>query len=78
MILRAVLTSVIAITLLAKQTIATAATTITGSARISDGDTIRVQGTRIRLNGIDAPETDQVCIDKSNILTLAGSPHATH
>ena len=66
MILRAVLTSVIAIILLARQTIATAATTITGTARISDGDTIRVQGTRIRLNGIDAPENDQVCIDKSN------------
>lgn len=67
MIPRPVLICLIAITtLLAGPTIMAAATTITGTARISDGDTITVKGTRIRLNGIDTPETDQVCIDKAD------------
>ena len=34
---------------------------ISGPARIVDGDTIEVAGERIRLYGIDAPETDQPC-----------------
>ena len=33
---------------------------ITGKAYVLDGDTIRVAGTKIRLEGIDAPELDQV------------------
>ena len=36
---------------------------VSGSARIVDGDTIVVGDTRVRLEGIDAPETDQVCVD---------------
>lgn len=34
---------------------------ITGRASILDGDTIEVRGRRIRLHGIDAPESDQIC-----------------
>jgi endonuclease YncB( thermonuclease family) len=34
---------------------------ITGPARIVDGDTIEVAGERIRLHGIDAPESKQTC-----------------
>ncbi|MBY5734054.1 thermonuclease family protein [Rhizobium leguminosarum] len=34
---------------------------ITGRASIVDGDTIDIRGTRIRLNGIDAPESWQKC-----------------
>ncbi|MDZ4843757.1 MAG: thermonuclease family protein [Hyphomicrobium aestuarii] len=34
---------------------------IEGAARIVDGDTIDVAGTRIRLEGIDAPEAGQLC-----------------
>jgi len=33
----------------------------TGPARVIDGDTIDVAGTRIRLWGIDAPESRQTC-----------------
>jgi endonuclease YncB( thermonuclease family) len=34
---------------------------IAGPARVIDGDTIDIAGTRIRLWGIDAPETRQTC-----------------
>ena len=36
---------------------------ISGRAVLLDGDTIRIEGTRIRFVGIDAPETDQTCLD---------------
>lgn len=36
---------------------------VSGSARVVDGDTIVVGNTRVRLEGIDAPETDQICLD---------------
>jgi len=36
---------------------------ITGVARVIDGDTIQIAGYRIRLEGIDAPEWDQSCLD---------------
>src|SRR5262245_3555333 len=35
--------------------------TISGAARVVDGDTIVVNGATIRLWGIDAPETRQMC-----------------
>lgn len=38
-----------------------AATELTGRATITDGDTIRMAETRIRLWGIDAPERSQSC-----------------
>ena len=34
---------------------------LSGSARVIDGDTIDLSGTKIRLFGIDAPEHDQLC-----------------
>lgn len=34
---------------------------LTGSARIIDGDTLDVRGSRVRLHGIDAPESAQRC-----------------
>ena len=34
---------------------------LTGPARIVDGDTLHLNGTKIRLHGIDAPETKQTC-----------------
>jgi endonuclease YncB( thermonuclease family) len=38
---------------------------VTGAARIVDGDTLVIDGTRVRLHGIDAPETGQHCRDGS-------------
>jgi endonuclease YncB( thermonuclease family) len=40
-----------------------AAEPISGVARIVDGDTLAIGETKIRLEGIDAPETDQMCLD---------------
>jgi len=34
---------------------------LTGQASVIDGDTIEIHGTRIRLWGIDAPESTQLC-----------------
>lgn len=34
---------------------------ITGKPRVIDGDTVEVNNERIRLHGIDAPETRQIC-----------------
>ena len=39
------------------------ATTIIGRATVTDGDTVEIRGQRIRLFGIDAPESAQPCQD---------------
>ena len=36
---------------------------ISGRASVVDGDTIEISGERIRLNGVDAPESRQTCTD---------------
>jgi endonuclease YncB( thermonuclease family) len=40
---------------------ATGAQAIVGRASVIDGDTLEIHGTRIRLHGIDAPESGQSC-----------------
>lgn len=35
--------------------------TVSGPARVVDGDTLDIAGTRVRLEGIDAPEAAQTC-----------------
>jgi endonuclease YncB( thermonuclease family) len=42
---------------------ASAAEVVSGIPRIVDGDTVQIDETKIRFAGIDAPETDQVCLD---------------
>ena len=48
---------------------------VVGHARVVDGDTIEVNRTRIRLNGIDTPESLQTC--KRNGLIWACGREAT-
>ncbi|CEG09699.1 Succinoglycan biosynthesis protein ExoI [Afipia felis] len=64
MIPRLFATAIIATLGLHATTGVAAAQMLTGAATITDGDTIVVAGTKVRLNGIDAPETDQRCIDR--------------
>jgi endonuclease YncB( thermonuclease family) len=45
---------------------------ISGRARIVDGDTIAIADSKIRFEGIDAPETDQVCLDQRGAKWLCG------
>jgi endonuclease YncB( thermonuclease family) len=42
------------------------ATDLVGQASIIDGDTLEIHGMRIRLWGIDAPESDQLCQDRGS------------
>lgn len=45
---------------------------IDGVLRVIDGDTVDVADTRIRLFGIDAPEGDQTCTDRSGTVLRCG------
>lgn len=38
---------------------------IVGTTSVVDGDTLQIRGVRIRLHGIDAPESRQTCVDQS-------------
>ena len=49
-----------------------AAPSVEGPARVIDGDTIEVQGVKVRLEGIDAPETDQTCNKPPSLLRTFG------
>ena len=41
-------------------------------AIITDGDTLILNGTSYRLDGIDAPETDQVCLNEKRNVWACG------
>ena len=49
---------------------------LTGQASIIDGDTIEIHGTRIRLWGIDAPESNQLCRDDESLQYQCGATAA--
>ena len=46
---------------------------LTGKASVVDGDTIEIGGARIRLWGIDAPESNQICRTKNGIQYPCGA-----
>ena len=45
---------------------------IQGVTSVIDGDTLEVRGSRIRLHGIDAPESGQVCRERDGLALRAG------
>nr|WP_247991568.1 thermonuclease family protein [Bradyrhizobium sp. 186] len=49
---------------------------IVGRASIIDGDTLEIHGTRIRLWGIDAPESDQLCRGDDSLQYRCGAKAA--
>jgi endonuclease YncB( thermonuclease family) len=50
----------------------TQAADFSGVPRIVDGDTLAIGLTKVRLEGIDAPETDQVCINANGVRWTCG------
>ena len=48
-----------------------------GQASVIDGDTLEIHGTRIRLWGIDAPESSQLCRDDNSSLYRCGAQAAS-
>jgi endonuclease YncB( thermonuclease family) len=49
---------------------------LTGQASVIDGDTIEIHGTRIRLWGIDAPESTQLCRNEDSLQYRCGAKAA--
>ena len=62
---------------LASAATAAAAGIITGPVRVIDGDTLEIGDTRIRLHGIDAPESAQLCNDQRTGLKIRCGAWAT-
>jgi endonuclease YncB( thermonuclease family) len=54
----------------------TRADTIVGRASVIDGDTIEIHGERIRFNGVDAPESSQLCSDSGGRMYRCGARSA--
>ncbi|WP_457579220.1 thermonuclease family protein [Ensifer adhaerens] len=50
---------------------------IVGRASVVDGDTIEIAGERIRLHGVDAPESWQLCEDGDGLRYRCGREAAT-
>src|SRR6202162_6057325 len=53
-----------------------AADNLAGHASVIDGDTLEIHGTRIRLWGIDAPESNQLCRGEDSLQYRCGAKAA--
>src|ERR1700729_1263680 len=53
-----------------------AADNLAGHASVIDGDTLEIHGTRIRLWGIDAPESSQLCRGEDSMPYRCGAKAA--
>jgi endonuclease YncB( thermonuclease family) len=49
---------------------------MTGQASVIDGDTLEIHGTRVRLWGIDAPESSQLCRGEDSLQYQCGTKAA--
>jgi endonuclease YncB( thermonuclease family) len=49
---------------------------LVGVASVIDADTIEIRGARIRLHGIDAPESSQICLDATGAAFRCGQAAA--
>jgi endonuclease YncB( thermonuclease family) len=52
---------------------ATSATDLIGRATIIDGDTLEIHGARVRLWGVDAPESSQLCRGEDSLPYRCGA-----
>ena len=52
--------------------------TISGIPKVTDGDTIKINGTRIRFHGIDAPESRQNCLDNEGKVWSCGTASTSY
>jgi len=66
----------IATLLLLASTVAALSADLIGQASIIDGDTLEIHGTRIRLWGIDAPESSQFCRGQDSLQYRCGAKAA--
>jgi endonuclease YncB( thermonuclease family) len=58
------------------QVLADVGQVLVGRASVVDGDTIDIHGERVRFNGIDAPESSQLCLDGSGNKYRCGAASA--
>jgi endonuclease YncB( thermonuclease family) len=70
-VLRSVLPRLVGVALLLASALPAVALDLVGRASIVDGDTLDIRGERIRLWGIDAPESAQLCRGRDRNPTAA-------